>query len=72
MANKTMQERLMSSLDTGAKSDLFRELPSSEEAMAAILLTDLEDKSKASYILRMEKSSFLQIKKERRKSASGH
>lgn len=37
----------MSSLDTGAKSDLFRELPSSEEAMAAILLTDLEDKSKA-------------------------
>lgn len=46
MANKNMQERLMSSLDSGAKRDLFRELPSSEEAMAAILLTDLDGKKK--------------------------
>lgn len=42
-----MQNRLMGSLDQSAKRDLFkREIPSPQEAMAAVLLTDLDRKDK--------------------------
>lgn len=50
-----MQNRLMGSLDQSAKRDLFkREIPSPQEAMAAVLLTDLDREDKKESAENME------------------